>query len=143
MTKDDSRDGAYFAECEATLDVDGRHIKCTRPVAHTLGHSNQYEHRTWNDGATEAMPIEQLEMTVQNLGQPPGREVLQEGREHLTISGTFQSDKYPWCHAGFLPIKISDPMAYDFLKYYALARKDIDSEFCRDLLEAVRNLEDK
>ena len=73
----------------------------------------------------------------------PGREVLQEGREHLTISGAFQSDKYPWCHAGFLPIKISDSMAYDFLKYYALNRKDIDPEFCRDLLEAIRNLEDK
>ena len=136
---DDPKDSAYSLPCEETLDVDGRLIKCTRPLAHTLEHSNPHERRTWDQGVTEALPIEQLEIAVQNIGQKPGREVLQEGREHLTISGTFQSDKYPWCHAGFLPIKISDPMAYDFLKWYALARRDIDSEFCRDLLEAVRN----
>ncbi len=129
--------------CAATLNLDGRLIQCEGIANHVGDHCSAQERRMWAQGVTEAMPLKQLEIAVQNIGQPGGRELLQKGREHLTISGTFQSDKYPWCHAGFLPIKISDPIAYNFLKYYALSRKDVDSEFCRDLLEALRNLEDK
>ncbi len=67
------------------------------------------------------------------------REPLAEGREHLTISGTFQSDKYTWCPPGFLPLKVSDPMARDLLLQYAYLREMVDPEFARDLREAVTN----
>lgn len=41
--------------------------------------------------------------------------------EHL-IDGEFQSDKYPWCKRGFVPLKDSDPMAQPLLKLYAEKR---------------------
>ena len=68
-----------------------------------------------------------------------GREKLKDGRDHLTVTGTFQSDKYEWCHAGFVPLKITDPMACDLLLEYALRRKEVDVEFTRDLTEAIQN----
>ncbi len=66
-----------------------------------------------------------------------GREALARDREHLTISGTFQSDKYPWCPAGFVPLKLTDSMARDLLLIYARRRAEVDKEFERDLVEAL------
>lgn len=65
------------------------------------------------------------------------RETLVDGREHLTVTNEFQSDKYPWCPAGFVPIKVTDPMAADLLSEYADRRKVVDEEFTRDLKEAL------
>ena len=65
------------------------------------------------------------------------REELAEGREHLTVSGNFQSDKSPWCAAGFVPIKVTDSLARDLLEEYAKRHASIDSEFSRDLREAL------
>lgn len=67
----------------------------------------------------------------------PRRLELKEGREHLTVTNEFQSDKYPWCPAGFVPIKITDPLAMDLLSEYADRRRVIDAEFTRDLNEAL------
>ena len=64
---------------------------------------------------------------------------LKEGRDHLTTTGEFQSDKYPWCPDGFVPIKVTDPMARDLLTVYANRRQVVDEEFTRDLLEALDN----
>lgn len=66
------------------------------------------------------------------------REKLKKGRDHLTESGEFQSDKYEGCPAGFLPLKISDSSAWPELISYAHKRGAIDPEFERDLLEAVK-----
>jgi len=71
------------------------------------------------------------------------RKKLAENREHLTEDGTFQSDKYEWCPAGYVPIKIEDPLARDLLAMYATRRQSIDREFCRDLLEALSNTFEK
>ena len=68
----------------------------------------------------------------------PTREPLAEGREHLTESGDFRSNKYPWCPDGYLPLKIGDPMAREVLLDYADLRQRLDPEFSRDLREAVR-----
>ena len=57
--------------------------------------------------------------------------------EHL-IDGEFQSDKYPWCHRGFVPLKLTDPMAQGLLWEYAHQRASVDQEFADDLLEALR-----
>lgn len=73
----------------------------------------------------------------------PHREPLAEGREHLTVSGAFQSDKYPWCPAGFLPLKLTDRTAQAMLLVYAEKRKPVDSEFSRDLHQAVLTAYDK
>lgn len=66
-----------------------------------------------------------------------GREALAEGREHLTITGKFQSDKYRWAPAGFVPLKTSDPMARDLLATYAERRRAVDDAFAVDLLDAL------
>lgn len=71
------------------------------------------------------------------------REQLADNREHLTISGTFQSDRYPGCPAGKVPLSVKDPLAQDLLWEYArrheAAGKHGDSEFPRDLREALVN----
>lgn len=67
----------------------------------------------------------------------PAREALAPGREHLTVSGTFQSDKYLWCPAGFVPLKVTDPMAFGPLRDYAFVREVVDPAFTRDLLQAL------
>lgn len=69
--------------------------------------------------------------------QWPFREQLEPGSAHLTVSGRFQSDKYPWCAAGFVPLKTSDPMAQDLLREYAKRRAAVDKDFCADLLAAL------
>lgn len=58
-------------------------------------------------------------------------------RPHL-IEGEFQSDKYSWCQRGFVPLKITDPMAQDLLMEYAQRRRAVDAEFAADLEEALR-----
>jgi len=70
----------------------------------------------------------------------PNREELAEGRDHLTVTGTFQSDKYPWCPAGFVPLKLTDPAARDLLDEYGRRRGAIDPQFNRDLREALMNV---
>lgn len=56
--------------------------------------------------------------------------------EHL-ISGEFQSDKYPTCPRGKVPLSTKDPMAQDLLWKYAQRRRKIDPEFSEDLEEAL------
>lgn len=53
--------------------------------------------------------------------------------EHINEDGEFQSDKYPWCKAGFVPLKLTDPMAWPVLWEYARVRKSVDEEFSKDL----------
>lgn len=53
--------------------------------------------------------------------------------EHITEQGEFQSDKYPWCRAGFVPLKLTDPMARPVLWDYAGRREVVDKEFSDDL----------
>ena len=62
---------------------------------------------------------------------------LKDGRDHLTVTNEFQSDKYPWCPAGFVPLKVTDPMARTVLLDYARWRRVVDSEFSRDLEDAL------
>jgi hypothetical protein len=66
------------------------------------------------------------------------RKELTSGRDHLTTDGDFQSDKYTWCGAGFVPLKLTDPSARDLLITYAHRRAAVDARFGRDLLEALK-----
>jgi len=55
---------------------------------------------------------------------------------HL-IDGKFQSDKYPTCPRGKVPLSIEDPMAQDLLWEYAQRRRSVDGEFSADLETAL------
>ena len=95
----------------------------------------------WSKDPLLAMMTARL---IRNLWTPKEskarREELAFGRDHLTVTGTFQSDKYPWCPAGFVPLKLTDPAARDLLDEYAKRRGAIDPEFNRDLREALMNV---
>ena len=49
------------------------------------------------------------------------------------VNGKFQSDKYPSCPAGKVPLSTSDPTAWDLLWEYAQRRRAVDPEFSADL----------
>ena len=72
-----------------------------------------------------------------------GREALAPGRDHLTVSGSFQSDRYPTVPAGKVPLSVTDELAQDLLWEYArrheAAGKHGDSQFARDLRDALIN----
>lgn len=51
--------------------------------------------------------------------------------------GEFQSDKYPTCPAGKVPLSTKDPMAQDLLWEYAQRRRAVDAEFSGDLETAL------
>lgn len=57
--------------------------------------------------------------------------------EHL-IDGEFQSDKYPTCPRGKVPLSTKDLMAQDLLWEYAQRRRKIDPEFADDLEQALK-----
>lgn len=53
-------------------------------------------------------------------------------RPHI-IDGEFQSDKYPTCPRGKVPLSVKDPTAQDLLWEYAQRRREVDAEFAADL----------
>lgn len=55
-----------------------------------------------------------------------------EGHPHL-IDGEFQSDKYPTCPRGKVPLSVKDKTAQDLLWEYAQRRRAVDAEFAADL----------
>jgi hypothetical protein len=55
---------------------------------------------------------------------------------HL-INGQFQSDKYPTCPAGKVPLSVKDPDAQDLLWEYARRHRARDPEFSDDLEKAL------
>jgi hypothetical protein len=57
--------------------------------------------------------------------------------EHL-VDGEFKSDKYPWCPAGFVALKLSDRDAQPFLWGYAEVHRPRDASFADDLQQALR-----
>lgn len=54
-------------------------------------------------------------------------------REHVNDSGEFQSDKYPSCPAGKVPLSTKDKSAQDLLWNYAQRRRSVDHAFADDL----------
>jgi hypothetical protein len=59
------------------------------------------------------------------------------GHPHL-INGEFQSDKYPICPRGKVPLSCKDPTAQDLLWEYAQRRRAVDAEFATDLELALK-----
>jgi len=57
---------------------------------------------------------------------------------HINADGEFQSDKFPTCPAGKVPLSTKDPTAQDLLWEYAQRRRDVDEEFSDDLEKALK-----
>lgn len=57
---------------------------------------------------------------------------------HINKDGQFQSDKYPTCPAGKVPLSVKDRTAQDLLWTYAQRRREVDPEFADDLEKALR-----
>jgi len=49
------------------------------------------------------------------------------------VDGKFQSDKYPTCPAGKVPLSVEDVTAQDLLWEYAQRRREVDADFSSDL----------
>lgn len=64
-----------------------------------------------------------------------------EVAEHLVADSEgfvlFQSDKYPWCPAEFVPLKLTDPDARIVLRVYAWMHRSRDAAFSDHLLHAL------
>ena len=54
------------------------------------------------------------------------------------VNGEFQSDKYPTCPPGKVPLSVKDRSAQDLLWEYARRRRQIDEEFSEDLETALK-----
>jgi hypothetical protein len=59
-------------------------------------------------------------------------------RPHINEAGEFQSDKYPTCPPGKVPLSVKDVDAQDLLWEYAQRRRRIDADFADDLETALR-----
>ena len=59
------------------------------------------------------------------------------------VNGQFQSDKYPWCKPGFVPLKLTDPLARKVLMEYAYGRAAKDVDFSTDLIACIQTEEEK
>lgn len=59
------------------------------------------------------------------------------GHHHL-IKGEFQSDKYPTCPRGKVPLSVKDKDAQPLLWHYAQLRRPVDSDFAMDLEIALK-----
>lgn len=55
---------------------------------------------------------------------------------HL-IDGEFQSDKYPFCPRGKVPLSVKDKSAQSLLWEYAQRHRNVDPEFSSDLETAL------
>lgn len=58
---------------------------------------------------------------------------------HINADGLFQSDKYPTCPAGKVPLSVKDKTAQDLLWAYAQRRRKVDAEFSDDLELALES----
>jgi hypothetical protein len=63
--------------------------------------------------------------------------VSKQARPHI-VNGEFQSDKYPTCPRGKVPLSLKDVTAQDLLWSYAQRRRLIDAEFADDLETCLR-----
>lgn len=88
-------------------------------------------------------------IATQRVYLPPRHPAREAGAEeesrgaamsaHINAVGEFQSDKYPTCPAGKVPLSTKDPTAQDLLWEYAQRRREVDSEFADDLEVALRS----
>lgn len=57
---------------------------------------------------------------------------------HINEKGEFQSDKYPSCPAGKVPLSVRDPSAQPLLWEYAQRHREVDKDFSDDLETSLK-----
>lgn len=65
------------------------------------------------------------------------KRLVRHARPHI-VDGEFQSDKYPTCPPGKVPLSVKDPTAQDLLWEYAQRRRKVDAAFGDDLEFALK-----
>lgn len=65
-------------------------------------------------------------------------ECIREPAHPHLVDGEFQSDKYPTCPRGKVPLSTKDATAQDLLWMYAQRRRVVDAQFADDLEIALR-----
>lgn len=76
-------------------------------------------------------------MTDPTVKPVPSDEAKKHLRPQFNGPWTFQSDKYPWCQPGFVPLKLTDARAQDLLWLYAARRWPVDVGFAEALRIAL------
>jgi hypothetical protein len=61
---------------------------------------------------------------------------MSDHHSHI-VNGEFQSDKYPTCPPGKVPLSTKDTTAQDLLWIYAQRRRAVDADFANDLERAL------
>ncbi|MEE8464967.1 MAG: hypothetical protein V3S68_00720, partial [Dehalococcoidia bacterium] len=89
---------------------------------------NSIDVGTWVDDSDDGVEV-RLGPFMAQVNNPSPME-----SEHIDSEGEFQSDKYPWCAPGFVPLKLTDPMAHAPLMAYAQTRASEDLGFATDLM---------
>jgi hypothetical protein len=93
----------------------------------------EYQH----NGPCGGLVEEIVTVNEQLVNSPyPSGQVI-PARPHI-VDGEFQSDKYPTCPRGKVPLSVKDPMAQDLLWAYALRRMEKDTQFSEDLMFALQ-----
>jgi len=158
----DMRLGGGMAECiEALVDAklgDKAHVLVAGPSGMWCGNCGLDERNWTRECHGRLAPAEPTAATSESpdyvpggttVGSPSGYSWLRQGdtprpkpdspiRPHI-VDGKFQSDKYPTCPPGKVPLSVEDPMAQDLLWEYARRRQAVDAEFASDLEFALMN----
>lgn len=127
----------FVKAAEKAANEIGGHILATALLSAKMGYYARSDDLDVKGIITAALAGFVSELVAKREAVHGNREELAEGRDHLTVSGSFRSDKYPWCRVGFVPLKLTDPAARDLLTEYARRRGAIDSAFEFDLYEAL------
>lgn len=68
---------------------------------------------------------------------PPAVQPEDPTHPHI-VGGEFQSDKYPTCPRGKVPLSVKDTTAQDLLWVYAIRRRAVDPQFADDLQACLK-----
>lgn len=85
----------------------------------------------------QAKMMNSFQRAARAAGPQPSPAAGERARPHL-VDGEFQSDKYPTCPRGKLPLSFTDASAQDLIWEYAQRRRRVDAEFSDDVEEALR-----
>ena len=104
-----------------------------------LGHGPLGDRYSLGPPAAEEQILVEGPVPVQDAASETCEESTPQRRVMGThiVDGEFQSDKYPGCPRGKVPLSVQDPSAQDLLWEYAQRRRAVDTEFSGDLETAL------
>lgn len=116
------------------LDAGNEHLRCSKPVPNREnGRPDRCRLAAAKDGLCRLHLRRRTGAAETIVGRGRGAMIM---GAHI-INGEFQSDKYPTCPAGKVPLSVKDKTAQDLLWEYAQRRRAVDAEFSDDLETAL------